>query len=40
MPISKVAKNSDLAKVLDNIRDTYKPGGDLRNICNIITVLK
>lgn len=32
--------DADLAKYLDDIYDTYKSDGNLRNVCNIITVLK
>ena len=32
--------DTDLAKYLDDIYDTYNSDGNLRNVCNIITVLK
>lgn len=32
--------DADLAKYLDDIYDTYDSDGNLRNVCNIITVLK
>ena len=32
--------DTDLAKYLDDIYDTYDSDGNLRNVCNIITVLK